>query len=249
MAQSGRQQLSPFDVLTTYTPSNATDAPAEVGATAGTPDGRTFKLGFVAAGATALSASKLTMGPVVLSALQGATCSTQSIGDTQITLTFSSTTLTANQLAGGFIGIITGTGSVQTLQIKSHPAVAATTTCVFTLVDPIYIATSGSPTANVWDAPYSAIVVASTTITASVTGIPIVAVSPDATYGTYAWFQTGGVALALNQGNTTAALGLAPSSSVAGALATVGATTNQVATASQAGTDAAYGFVDLNIFS
>lgn len=249
MSQTSRQTASPFDMLTTYVPTNTTDVPAELGTTAATPDGRTFKLGFIGAGSTTLNPGKLTQGPAVVSALQGATASAQSIGDTTLTLTFSSSSFAANVFAGGFLGVILGTGSVQTLQIKSHPAVASATSCVFTLVDPVYVTTSLGASVNTWAHPYSRVSVSPTTITGTLTGIPLVTVTADATYGAYAWFQTGGLCVALNQGGTTAGLDLAPSATVVGALATAAATTNHMATASQAGTDTAYGFVDLKIFS
>lgn len=243
MPISGRLNLSPFDVLQTYLPSYAQDVPAEVGALGSTPDGRTFIMGFNNTASTALAPNKNTQGPAVIANMQSVTLSTQSIGDTSVTVTCSAQTLTANQMAGGYIGVISGTGSVATYRIKSHPAGTSATSYVMQLADPIYIATASSPVANIWANPYSAIIIAPTAVTGTMTGVPLVSIT--AQY--YGWFQVEGTALMLNQGNTTVGLGLAISASVAGAMATVAATTTQIATASQAGTDGVYGFVDLNI--
>lgn len=245
MPISGELNLSPFDVLNSYSPSYTQDVPAGLGNIGSTPDGRKFKLGFNNTASTTLAANKLTQGPAVTANLQAVTCSSQSIGDTQITITFSSSSFAANAFAGGFIGIISGTGSVQTLQIKSHPVVSSGTTCVLTLADPIYIATSGSPVANVWANPYSAVIISPTTITGTITGINIVAIA--AQY--YGWFQVEGLCLALNDAGSSAGVQLMPSTNTAGALmqlAASGASTGQsVAISDQAIATTAYGFVTL----
>lgn len=242
MTLSGQIQLSPFDILQTYNPATTQDVPANVGQIGVTPDGRIFRLAL--AGAVNLSAGKLTQSPAVVANAQAAVVSAQSIGDTQITVTLGgSSTIAANFYAGGLIAIVSGTGSVQTLSIKGHAAVTAGTSLVLNLADPILIATASSPTANLWPNPWSNVLVYPTTTTGSATGIPIVPIT--AAY--YGWIQTGGIAICLNQGGTTVGLGLAPSGSVAGALATVAATTNQVAVACQTGADTAYSYVELNL--
>lgn len=249
MSLSGRANLSPFDVLQTYVPTTTADKVMEAGATGTTPDGRAFKMAYILASGSSLVTNKLVQGPAVNSNLQGATCSTQSIGDTSMTLTFTSTTFSANVFAGGFIGIITGTGSVQTLQIKSHPAVTSGTTCLFQLVDPVYIATASSPTANVWANPYYGVIAYTGSVTGTYAGVPLVAATVDATYGTFVWLQTNGLAVILGQGSVGAGLGLQASTIVAGAFAAAASTGAKLATASQATTDATYSFADLNIAS
>ncbi len=242
-AISGIVSVGPFDVLTAYTASNATDVPSTIGALASTPDGRLFRFGYNASASLSLSPGKLVQGPAVVAAHQAVTVSAQSVGDRQITVTLGATAATANQYAGGFIGIISGTGSVATYSISGHPAANASATLLLTLNDPIAVATSSSATANLWANPYSAAIVCPTTVTGTIAGVPLVTVSTTQ----YAWFQTSGSAVVLNQGGTTAGLGLAPSGSVAGALATVGATTDQVAVADQAGVDGAYSFVRMQL--
>lgn len=247
MPQSGELNLSPFDVLSTYSPSYTQDVPAGLGNLGTTADGRKFKLGFNNTASTALAASKLTQGPAVTANMQAVTCSSQSIGDTQITITCTAQTLTANQLAGGFIGIISGTGSVQTLQIKSHPAGTSATSYVLTLADPIYIATSGSPVANVWANPYSAVIISPTTVTGTITGVNLVSIT--AQY--YGWFQVEGLCLALNDAGSSAGVQLMPSTNTAGAMmqlaASASSTGQSVAVSDQAIATTAYGFVSLTI--
>ena len=249
---SGNLQLSPFDVLKTYVPSNATDSPAELGAVGVTPDGRRFKLGSLAASATTLAPGKLCQGPVISSSLQAVTCSSQSIGDTQITVTLSAgTAYAANQFAGGFIGIISGTGSVLMLQIKSSQKITtAGTTMILTLVDPIVVALSGSPVANIFANPLGGLVVMPTTLTGAIAGIPMISVVADSTYSTFVWMQTGGLALALVHGTINVGLGITYSTTstpVAGALEVATATLPNFGTAVQAGVDTAYSFVDLRL--
>ena len=235
-------QIGPFDVLTTYTPSYTQDVPASLGQLANTPDGRLFRFGL--AGAANLSQGKMCQAPAIVANHQNIACSTQAIGDTTITVTLGATAATANQYAGGFIGINAGTGLGQTFRIKSHPAAALSTSLVLTLEDALTIATSSTDSKAVLQLPpYNGAIVFPTTTTGEAIGVPIVAVT--AAY--YAWFQTGATAAVLNQGTTGVGLGLAPSSSVSGALATVAATTQQVAVASQAGVDGEYRFVTLQL--
>jgi hypothetical protein len=236
---------APFNPLETYTPASGEIFPINFGALGVAEDGRKFKLGYNASTSLTLAAGKLCQGPAISSTMQAVTLSAQSIGDTQVTITFSAgTAYTANQFSGGYLVIISGTGSPQMLQILSNQAITSSaTTAVLKLADPFVVATTGTVTANVIANPYSAVVVCPTTLTGTVAGIPLVAIAPS----TLGWFQVSGVSIALNQGGTTAGLGLAPSASVAGALATVGATTQEVADAEQTGVDGAYSAVKLVI--
>ena len=255
MAQSSTQSLSPFDVLQTYVPTNTTDSPSEVGAVNSTPDGRKFRMAYILPTGSSLSAAKLTQGPAVNTYYQGLTISAQSIGDTTITATLSASAnnvIAANVFAGGFISIITSTGSPAILQIKSHPAVtASSTSVVFTLKDPIVVATGAAATANIVANPYYGNIVMPTTKTGVITGIPMVAVTVDSTYGTYFWSQVGGLALALGDtSGVTAGLGVTYSytnTPTAGAVTVLAATYPQIGMASSAFATTVYGTIDLNI--
>lgn len=234
---SGRAQVSPMDVLETYSPVNSTDLPINLGEYATTPDGRVFKFGFNNTASTTLAACKFTQGPAIVANHQALVVTAASIGAKQIIVTLGGTAATANQYANGVISIISGTGSPATYSIKGHGAQTSTTgTLTLNLNDAITTAISGSVTANLYANPYSAVIICPTSLTGTVTGANQVAI-PAQYYG---WFQTGGLGTYLNDANTAAGLGLAPSTNTPGALMTVAATTQQVAVADQAGVTTAY---------
>ena len=241
---SGFILASPFDVLQTYVPANVEDTPSTIGGVVMTTDGRRFKLGYNATASTTLAACKNTQGPVQSSSYSLGTVSAQSIGDTSVTYTFNggAATVTANYFAGGFISVVTGTGSVQTLQIKGNPAVTSSTTIVLALQDPFIIATASTATANLWANPYSGVIICPTSLTGTVTGVNQVAI-PAATWG---WFLTDGLGTCLGQGATAQGLDMAIGS-VAGSLAVSAATTQRVASADQAGADGLYTFVNMKL--
>lgn len=252
MAWSNNTQLSPFDVLATVAQSNNTEeTPGTIGTLGWTADGRKFRLGMVAANGTTLAAAKNTQGPAQLSAYHLGTVSAQVAGDTSITYTFAggATSVTLNALAGGYLSIVTGTGSVQTVLISGNPVVTSATTVVLTLQDPLVLATASTATAEIYVQAYSAVIVAPASApTGSETGVPLVSVAATSTtLGTWAWFQVSGPAVVLGQGTTGQGLGGAASGSVAGALAVVAATTVDIARAVEAGADGLYTMWDLTI--
>ena len=244
--------LSPFDVLTTYVAANATDVPFVTGQIGITSDGRRFKGAVLAISKTTLAQNKLNQQQAVTANMQAVTLSAQSIGDTTVTITCSAQTLTANQLAGAYLGIISGTGSVQTLKIKGNPAGTSATTYLLTLQDPFYIATSGSPVANIWVDPYLNPIISPTTATGTVIGTSLVNVASDTTYNTYFWVQTNGPCLILADAGATAGASIMPSSNTAGAVMGFAASTtaqmNLIGTFDQSSTSATYSFATLNLW-
>ena len=253
-------QLSPFDVLQTYQPdysaSNGVNTetlpagPADLGAKGYTTDGRGFRLAVLPTTGTTLATNKLIQGPAQTAAYHLGTVSAQSAGDTSITYTFAggAATVGLNLFAGGFISIVTGTGSVQQLQIASNPAVTSSTTITLTLQDPLVLATANTATAEVYQNPFSAPVVSpASALTGQVLGVVPVAVTVSTTIPTYFWVQNEGFATCLGQGTTAIGLGASNSTSTAGALAVVAATTPQIAIATEAGADGLYTIWNLNI--
>jgi len=177
------------------------------------------------------------------------TVSAQAIGDTTITYTVPSSTLTvtANQFAGGFLSIVTGTGSPQQVQISGNPAATTSTTLTLILQDPLVLATAANATAELYANPYSApIVTPGSSLTGTVLGAPMVGVTVSTTIPTYFWVQSGGFATVLGQGTTGIGLG-GSNGSVAGSMAIVAATTPQLAIALEAGADGLYTIWDLNV--
>lgn len=261
MAWGNLMQLSPFDVLQTlqpdYSSSNGVNPETlptgnvALGAVGFTSDGRKFRLCVLPTTGTTLATNKFIQGPAQTAAYHLGTVSAQSIGDTQITYTFAggAATVAANLFAGGFISVVTGTGSVQQLQISGHGAVTSSTTIVLNLQDPVVIATASSATAEVYQNPFSAPVVQpGTTLSGQPIGVPMIGVTVSTTIPTYFWAQSGGLGTCLGQGTTGIGLGGAPGSA-AGSLAVVAATTPQLAVATEAGSDGLYTVWDLQVDS
>ncbi len=253
-------QLSPFDVLQTYQPEysasngvNSETLPTgnvSLGAMGFTTDGRKFRLAVLPTTGTTLAACKLIQGPVQIATYHLGTVSAQVAGDTTITYTVPSSTitLTANQLAGGFLSVVTGTGSPQQLQISGHPAVTAGTTVNFTLQDPLVLATAANATAEVYANQYSApIITPATALTGQLLGAPMIGVTVSTTIPTYFWVQSGGLATVLGQGTTGIGLDGSNSTTTAGAMMVAAATTPHISTATEAGADGLYTIWDLRI--
>lgn len=215
----------------------------ELGVRAVTGDGREFR--YQQAGASNLVLGTLQQSPAIVANHQNLVTSTAAIGATTITVTLGGTAATANQYAGGTLIFNAGTGIGQTLKISSHPAQATTTgTLVLTLEDPVVVATATASTkSSLYPNLYSGTIQCPTTLTGQPIGVPLFNVT--ALY--YAWIQIKGAASVLNQGGTAVGLSMAPSASVAGALATVAATTQELATALQAGVDGESRLVSLEL--
>lgn len=259
MAFGNLMQLSPMDVLQTYQPDysssngvNPETLPTgnlALGAPARTTDGRSFRLCVLPVTGTTLAACKLIQSNAQTAAYHLGTVSAQAIGDTTITYTFvgGAASTVANQFSGGFISVVTGTGSVQQLQISSSPAVTSSTTITFGLQDPVVIATAANATAELYANPYSApVVTPGSSLTGTVLGVPMIAVAVSTTIPTYFWAQNGGFSTVLDQGTT--GIGLRGSNgSVAGSMAVGAATTLSLAIALEAGADGLYTVWDLTI--
>jgi hypothetical protein len=259
MAWGNLMQLSPFDVLQTYqadysasngvNPESIPAGNVDLGAVGFTTDGRKFRLCVLPTTGTTLASNKLIQGPAQLAQNHLGTVSAQAIGDTSIVYTFAggAQTTVANQYAGGFISIVTGTGSVQQLQIAGSPVVTSSTTITLALQDPIVTATAATATAELYSNLYSApIVTPGSTLTSAVLGVPLVGVTVSTTTPTYFWAQSEGLCTVLGQSATTQGLGGAQGS-VAGSMAVVAATTIQLAMATEAGADGLYTIWDLMI--
>jgi hypothetical protein len=175
-----------------------------LGEIAYTNDGRAFRYCHV--GDTALVGGKLYQSPAEdTTNFQNLTAATNSIGDTTVTTT-STVTLTANQLAGGFLVIESATlGAGFTYKIRSHPA-ATGAVVTFTLDDAILVATTGTVNIDVHPNPYKDVIVMPTTSTSAPVGFAVYNVT--AAY--YGWLCTHGPTAGLAQGTITVGDGLIP---------------------------------------
>lgn len=157
-------------------------------------DGRMFR--YAKVGASALAAGKLYQSRAEdTTNFQNLTVAVNSVGDTTVTTT-TTVTLTANQLAGGFLVIESATtGAGYTYKIKSHPA-ASGAVVTFTLVDPIAVATTGTVNIDVHPNPYDAVIIAPTTSSSAMAGFAVY----DVTAAYFGWLCTHGPTAALAQG-------------------------------------------------
>jgi hypothetical protein len=234
---TGAMLISPQEVFNESSVQNT-----DLGQVARTPDGRCFR--YVQAGSTALVAGKLQQAPAIVANHQNiAVAEAASAGATTVTVTLGATAATANAYSNGYLVVNDGDGEGYTYQIKSHPAADASASLEVELYDELEEALTTSSEVCLIPNKYNGVIVNPTTAT----NVPVGVAVKDITASYYGWIQTKGPVGCLNDSATGVGLGLAPSGSVAGALATVAATTNQVATALQAGVDTEYRTVDLRM--
>jgi hypothetical protein len=230
--KSGRQisrglSASPINLFD-YTVDQQTDLGAEIKDTTG----NVFV--YVKAGASALQVGKVQQSPAIVANHQNiAVASAVSAGQKKVTVTLGATAVAKNYYANGLLVINDADGQGHTYQIESNPSADASGSLVLTLSDELLVALTTSSEACLIPNPYNGVIINPTTATNKPCGVGITPIP--ANY--FGWIQRKGNVACLNDGGTAVGLGLAPSGSVAGALATVAATTNQVGSALQAGVD------------
>lgn len=192
-----------------------------LGAYVETADGRGFR--YAKAGGTSLVAGKLQQSPAQdttnINPSGGITPAAAAIGATSVTLS-SSLTLTANQLAGGYMSVAVTPGQGYTYRVVGNTAVSGATGCVVTLADPIVVALTTSSRLTFSVHPYNSVIVNPTTAT----GAPVGVANSIITNAQYGWLQTRGICSVLTDSGTTVGLGVAPSAAVAGAVKTAATT-------------------------
>lgn len=163
-----------------------------LGTYAETADGRGYR--YAKMGVTVGVAGRIYQAPAEdTTNFQNLTVSVNSVGDTTVTTT-STVTLTANQLAGGFLTFTQGTtGTGLIYRIKSHAA-AVGAVVVFTLDDPILVATTGTVKIDVHPNPYNGVVI---TPAGSATSCPVGVSNSVITASQFGWLQTHGPAAVL----------------------------------------------------
>jgi hypothetical protein len=197
-------------------------------------DGNQYAYGYSSAGAaigklmaSTFATSSLTLSsnnviaPASAIAVAGDTMKPGSIGSKFIEITLAS--VTANQFAGGYLTVGSGTGLGQTFRIKGNTATnnPATGNVRINFYEAITTALDATSDVLITGNPFSDIIVKDGTnyVTAGVS------VSTTTTTKPYGWFLTKGITGCL-QDDTTLALavgkGVAPSAAVAGAVVSVG---------------------------
>ena len=135
------------------------------------------------------------------------------VGTRVVTLT-TGAAVAANEYAGGWLFVNTGTGLGMNLRILSHPANAGAAVCTFTLIDPITTAFDATTRCALCPNPYNLPVITTAPPTSGLVGVPVAAIDA----GLYGWFQTRGPASVLTDGVLRIFEQVRPSTTVVGAV-------------------------------
>ncbi len=233
--------VSPQDLFTSV----ATQG-TDLGAYATAGDGRGYR--YVLNGAVTQVPGKIYQGPAQDATNQtpagGLATAAAAIGATQVTIT-TSTTFTANFLAGGYMSVAVTPGQGYLYKIKANTAVSSAANMVVTLEDPIQVALTTASRVLFNLNPFQGTVVAPGTITGTIIGASIFPIV-NAQYG---WVQTHGQASCLVTG-TFASAGLAVGMLVGGTIGSLApaiAGTNVLGYTMTIGATGEYDFVFLTI--
>lgn len=241
---TGIRTLSEQD-LNTLSPT----AQVELGATGTTFDGRFYRyVGFsgtstivpgllcVAAPYTA-NYYGLTITATTVSTTPPQTTASLSANSPYLVLTNGASTVTQDQFAQGYLEVIQTSGTNQgpiIYKIKGNTAATASTGYITVFLDTkeplrnISALVPGTDIANLYPSPFSA-VAPSATLGRSI-GVTIMQVPNSSTVTNYGWVQSQGSVLLTNDagGNLTVGEGIAQSSTTAGNVVAVAATTFQI---------------------
>lgn len=188
-----------------------------IGAAVHSNDGRVFR--YCKVGATSLVPGLLYQAPDEdTTNFQNLTVTAPAAGDTSI-VTTSTVTLTANQLAGGFLVIESATTNAgQMMRIKGHLA-ATTAVVTINLDDPVPYTPTGTVQIDMHPNPYGGVIVMPTTSTSAAVGFALYKV----TNAYYGWLCSHGPTAALAQGTVTVGDGVIPAeTTTAGAVVSQG---------------------------
>ena len=203
----------------------------QFGALGQTEDGRQFR--YVSFGGTSTVAPGLLMQAAVASAnSQGLTITAAgtggqvaanlAAGSTTLVITNSSTAVTADQFAEGFVEVLQTSGTNEgpiAYRIMGNTKAAATTGYItLYLAEPLRnaeVLVAGTDTVNLWQSPYSN-VVATTTVNLPI-GVTVIQAVNTASVTNYGWVQTKGLVTAFYDASS-AVIGntVGPSTTTAG---------------------------------
>lgn len=197
MAQiSGVKNISESDVYQTFT---TVPSGWAVGDLAYGSNGKAFRLAL--AGET-LVVGDIYQGPVIDTQFNEMTpAAAAAAGSREVTITNGTTTVSANQFDGGTIVVAVTPDIGSEYTIIGHTTGTSGATLTFYLDRPVRTAWTTSTRVTLRRSPWSGVVKAATTLTASVAGVALVA----ATSGQYTWLQTKGVAAVYSDSSTFAA--------------------------------------------
>ncbi len=129
----------------------------------------------------------------------------EAIGQTELTITNGTTTVTASMFDGGLLFVSYATGIGQTFRILSHTTGASGVAITYTVDRPLKIALDTTSKVTVRKNPYSAVIQAPvTTQTGGVVGVALYA----NTISYYGWIQSGGLCSVLADNGTNFSNGI-----------------------------------------
>lgn len=183
-----------------------------LGAKVTTGDGRSFR--FCLAGGTTLVPGKLQQASAEdTTNYQNLAVSAAAIGATSLTVS-TSTTVTANALAGGYVLVTVTPGQGYMYGIGGNTATSAATGLVITLDDAIQVALTTASKIDVIPNPFASVVVNP----AAATSAPVGAAVYPITNAQYGWLQVQGACNLLADGAVTVGTQLVASNGTAGAV-------------------------------
>lgn len=209
-------------------------------------DGREVRL--IKAGSSALAAGKLMAAPAPISA--HAECAVAAFTaysangnvPASVTVTLGATAVTANQYAGGYLIVNSGTGLGQTLQIASHPAAALSTNVVVTLADaPNTALVAASSTVTLVAPPCNGVIINDHSNLQQPVGVTLYAIAASA----YGFIISRGTTACLNDGGWTTGSAVSPSNGTDGAVENGVIAQGFVGIAGEAGTTAHYNTIEV----
>lgn len=174
----------------------------------------------VLAGASNLAAGKLMQSPATVANHQGLTVtavqaySANGNVPEKVTVTLGATAATANQYAGGYLVVSSGTGLGQTLRIASHPAANLSSSLALTLEDVPNTALTTSSVVDLIPAECNGVVISdhiALTTPVGVTLYPITAAN-------YGYVKVKGIVSCLHDGIAVTGSALSQSNAVDGAV-------------------------------
>lgn len=233
--------LSGQDLLT-----NSSTQTMPIGAYMETADGRGYR--YAKNGAVATVAGKVYQSSALdATNLQPSgglgVAAAAAIGDTSITIS-SSITLTANQLAGGYLSVDVTPGQGYLYRIAGNTAVSGAANAVITLEDPLIVALTTSSKVIVAKHPYDGVVIEPGTPTGVIAGVP----NAVFTAAYYFWIQTKGACSVLFTGTGVAGKAVGSlSSGTSGSMAPAIAATNIGGYHIATGITGEYALIYLNI--
>ncbi len=204
MALAASMQITDQDTRTTSTVLGG----EYMGQVASTADGRTWAYGQNGSTSNALAPGKLAQVATAVAGHVNKNGATYAAGTSVVTLTVSSTAVTADEYRGGYFVVNAGTGAGQALLIRGNTKATSTGAPLVYLKDPIITATLASDSKfSLHPHPYSACIIQSATLGAGTAGVPQVSIAASAAAfpnGNSGWFQTGGPCSVLSDAGAAA---------------------------------------------